>query len=67
MLESALEVVVFCLMEAIHVELANEAVHFVMSEKSGKDYLFEFRDIFDYELCSVRRPIDDLLVVVYLG
>lgn len=50
MLESALEVVVFHFVEAIHVELADEAVHFFVSEVARKYDLFEFNDVFDDKL-----------------
>jgi hypothetical protein len=37
-------------MKAIHVELPDEAVDFVMSEVSRQDDLLEFVDILDDEL-----------------
>ena len=48
--EGAFEVVVFHFVEAIHVQLPDETVHFFVSEVAREDDLFEFDDIFDDEL-----------------
>jgi hypothetical protein len=53
MAEGALEGVVFDLMEAVHVELSNEAVHLVVAEVVRQDDFFEFHDVFDDEFHPV--------------
>jgi hypothetical protein len=53
MLEGALEIIMFNLMETIHVELSDKAVNFVMSEVFGEDDLLEFVNISDDELSPI--------------
>lgn len=50
MAKDALGVISSGLMEAIHVELANEAVDLVVAEIAGKNNLLELVDILDDEL-----------------
>lgn len=66
MSEGAFEGVVFDFMEAVHVELPDEAVHLVVSEVVREHDLFEFYDIPYDELEAVRRPVNYLLVVLHL-
>ena len=65
-LESAFEVVVFHFMKAIHIELPHKAIHFFVPEVSGKDKLLKLNNIFDHELESVGRPIDNFLILLDL-
>jgi hypothetical protein len=65
--EGALEGVVFDLVEAVHVELPDKAVHFVVAEVVRQDDLLEFQHILYDELQTIRRPVDDLLVVLHLN
>jgi hypothetical protein len=67
MSEGAFEVVVFDLMETIHVELPDEAVHFVVSEVAREDDFLEFFDVLYDEFESVRCPVDDLLILFNLN
>ena len=53
MLESAFKAIMFDLMKAIHVELSNKAVHFIVSEVTRKNNLFEFDNVFDDKLETV--------------
>ena len=53
MFECAFEVVMLHLVEAIHVELSDEAIHFFVSEISGQDDFLELYDVFDDELKAV--------------
>lgn len=53
MAESALEGVVFDLVEAVHVKLPDKTVHFVVPEVVGENNLFEFHHVFYNELESV--------------
>ena len=39
--------------EAVHVQLSDEAIHFLVSEVAGKDNLLEFYDVFDDELETI--------------
>lgn len=66
MLKGGLEVVMFGFMKAIHIQLSDKTVHFVVPEIFWKDYLLKFSNVLDGELSSVRRPIDDLDKIVYL-
>lgn len=66
MSEGTFEIVMFDLMKAIHVQLTDKTIHFIMTKVSGKYYLFEFGDIFDDKLSSIHRPINNLLKFVNL-
>jgi len=66
MAEGAFEVVVFDFVEAVHVELADEAVHFVVPEVFGQDEFFHPGWVFDDELQAARGPVDYLLVLFVL-
>ena len=67
MFESAFEVVVFHFVEAIHVELSDKAIDFLMPEVSGQDYLLKFDDILDNELKAIVGPVYYLLVLFDLN
>ena len=66
MAEGAFEVVMFDLVEAVHVELPYETVDFIMPKVLRQDQLLKFIDILDDELASRWRPIGDLIVLVIL-
>lgn len=53
MFEGAFEVIMFHLVETIHVELSHEAVHFFVTEVAREYNFFEFDDIFNDEFLSV--------------
>lgn len=61
--ESGFEVVVFCLVEAVHIELPDEAVDFVVSEVFREDYFLEFGNVLDSELKAIVGPVDDFVIV----
>ena len=65
--EGAFEVVVFDLVEAVHVELPDEAVHFVVAEVAGQYDFLELLDVLDDEFQAVAGPVDDLLVLFHLN
>ena len=44
-------------MEAVHVELSDEGVHFIVSKVFGKDNSLEFVDILDDKLSSGGGPV----------
>ena len=67
MAKSAFEVVVFDLMKSIHVELPDEAIHFIVPEVFWQDDFLEFGCIFDHELQAARRPVNYLLVLFVLN
>ena len=67
MAEGAFEVVMFDLVEAVHVELPDEAVHFVVAEVPGQYDFLQLLDILDDELKAVARPVDNLLVLFHLN
>ena len=54
------------LVEAVHVELANETVDVAVSEVLGEDVVLELLDFFDGELTPVAHPVDDSLVLPLL-
>ena len=53
-------------MEAVHVELPDEAVDLVVSEVSRKHDLLEFVDVFDDELDARGGPVCDLIELFVL-
>jgi hypothetical protein len=53
--------------EAVHVELADKAVDFVVAEVSGEDDLLELVDILDDKLDSGWRPVGDFIELIVLG
>ena len=67
MFECAFEVIMLHFVEAIHVELSDEAIHFFVSEISGQDNLLEFDDVFDDELKTVGGPVNNLLILFDLN
>lgn len=54
-------------MEAIHVELTHETIHFAVAEEERKDDLLEFGDIFDDKVPSSRSPKNGLGVFIRLS
>lgn len=66
MAEGALEGVVFDLVEAVHVELSDKAVHLIVSEVMRQHDLLKLHHVFYDELESIRSPVDYLLVVLHL-
>lgn len=54
-------------MEAIHVELAYEAVDVPVPEVFGEDALLELLDVLDGELFAVGGPLYDLLIFFVLS
>ena len=67
MAEGAFEVVMFDLVEAVHVELPDEAVDFVVAEVAGEHDFLQLLDILDDELEAVAGPVDNLLVLFHLN
>lgn len=67
MAEGAFEVVVFDFVEAVHVELPDEAVHFVVAEEPGQYDFLQLLDILDDEFQAVAGPVDNLLVLFHLN
>lgn len=65
--EGTLEVVMFDLVETVHVELPHKTVDFVMSEVSWQHNFFEFDYVFDHELKTAGSPVDDLMVLFVLN
>jgi hypothetical protein len=66
MLESAFKAIMFDLMEAIHVELSNKAVHFIVTEVTRKNNLLEFNNVFNDKLKAVWCPVNNLLILLHL-
>lgn len=56
MAEDTLGILLAGLVKAIHVELTDEAIHFIVSEISRQDNLLELVDILNHELTPRRRP-----------
>ena len=56
MAEDTFGVICSAFMEAVHVELSDERVHFAVSEVSGEYDGLELVDIFDDKFCSRRGP-----------
>lgn len=54
--EDALAVIGAGLVEAVHVELPDERVHFVVAEVAGQYDLLELVDVLDHELRPIARP-----------
>lgn len=67
MAKNAFDVIVAGLVEAVHVELADEAVHLGVAEVPGQHYLLQLAHILDHELGARWRPVDDLGELVVLG
>lgn len=67
MAEGAFEVIVFDFVEAVHVELPDEAVHFVVAEVPGQYDFLQLLDILDDEFQAVAGPVDNLLVLFHLN
>jgi hypothetical protein len=66
MLERAFKAIMFDFMEAIHVKLPNEAVHFIVSKVTRQNNLFKFYNILDDKLEAVWSPVDNLLILLHL-
>ena len=58
--------VLAALVEAVHVELADEGVDVAVPEVLGQDVVLEVIDLLDGKLASVGHPVDDRLVVLVL-
>jgi hypothetical protein len=54
-------------MEAIHVQLPDKAVDFIMPKIARQDNLLKFVDIFDDEIESGCRPICDFVELIILN
>jgi hypothetical protein len=54
------------LMEAVHVELPNEAIDIPVPEEFGKDMVLELIDLLDGELAAVGHPVNHRLVFLVL-
>lgn len=54
------------LMEAVHVELADEGVDVSVSEVAREDLVLELVDLSDGEFTAVGQPVDDGLVLFVL-
>ena len=52
--------------EAIHVELPDEAIDIPMPEIFGEDMFLEFIDLLDGKLAAVAHPMDNGLVLFVL-
>lgn len=52
MAENTLRVISSAFVEAVHIELSDEGVHFAVAEVSGKDDGLELIDVLDDEFCS---------------
>ena len=66
MFEGGFIVVMFNLMEAIHVELPHKAVNFLVPEVPGQNGFLKLEGIFDDEFLTVGGPVNDLLVFLDL-
>ena len=66
MAEDTFGVIGSAFVEAVHVELPYEWVHFAVSEVAREDYGLEFVDIFDDELGSGGSPIGNLWKLLIL-
>lgn len=55
------------LVEAVHVELPDEAVDISVPEVFGKDGLLKLLDISDRELFAISRPMDYLCKLIILS
>jgi hypothetical protein len=67
MTENTFGVIGSAFVEAVHVELPDEGVHFAVTEVFGENYLLELIGIFNDELGAVGSPIDDLAELLVLG
>jgi hypothetical protein len=64
--EDAFGVVCARLVEAVHVELPDEAVDLVVAEVAGEHDLLELVDVLDHELEAGGRPVCDLVELFVL-
>jgi hypothetical protein len=67
MAENTFGVLFSGLVEAIHVELSDEAVHLVMAEIPRKNILLELCDIFDDKFNSRWGPVNNFGKLVILN
>ena len=65
-LEGGLEVVMLHLVEAIHVELPHKTIHLLMPEIARQDNFLKLHDVFNHKLLSIRRPVNNLLILLNL-
>ena len=63
----AFEVVMFDFMKTIHVKLSDETIDFIVTEEAWEYNLLKFLCIFDDELKSIGRPVDNLLILFHLN
>ncbi len=54
------------LVEAVHIELPDEAIDVPVSEVFGEDVFLEFVDLLDGKLAAVAHPVDNGLVLFVL-
>ena len=67
MAKDAFGVILTGLMKPIHVELANEAVDFLVPEILGQDNLLKFVDIFDDKILAGGPPEYNFSVFLILN
>ena len=67
MTEDTLSVICTGLMEAVHVQLPDEAVDFVVAEIARQDNLLELRNILDDELAARWSPKSNLVELIILN
>lgn len=56
----------FDFVEAVHVELPDKTINFIMSKVTREDNFFKFDNIFNNKLCSVLCPKDNFLKLLIL-
>lgn len=64
--EGALERGMFDFVEAIHVELSDEAVDLVVAEVFRQDKLLQFGTVTYDKLCAISGPMYDLMILLVL-
>jgi hypothetical protein len=65
--EDVFRVIGSCFVEAVHVELADETVHFVVAKVAGQDDLLKLIGVFDGELVSRGSPEDNFVKLFVLS
>jgi hypothetical protein len=53
--------------KAVHVELSDETVDFLMAEELRQHDLLEFVNVLDDELLARKAPVDDFGVLIILS
>jgi len=64
--ECTFEMIMFDLVETIHIELSYKTVHFVVPEKSRQNQLLKLVNIADHELLARSAPVYNLIVLLHL-